>query len=104
LVNLLDNAVKFSPSNGTIKLDIRIEDGDAVLSVSDAGPGIRQDEMPHLFERFYRGSAARSNSVPGVGLGLALSQAIAHTHGGRIEVTTPAGGGALFMLRLPLAD
>ncbi len=84
LANLLDNALKFSPPDSTVSVGLATEAGAAVVSVSDRGPGVRADELPHLFERFYRGGAARSDATPGVGLGLALSQAVAHAHGGSI--------------------
>lgn len=103
LVNLMDNAVKFSPTGGRVSVLLTIEGPEAVMSVRDTGPGIRPGELPHLFERFYRGSAARTGSAPGFGLGLALSQAIVKAHGGRIDVSNLPGGGALFAVRLPLA-
>lgn len=106
LANLLDNALKFSPAGTTVRVSLRadVEANDAVISVSDRGPGIRGDELPHLFERFYRGATARSDEkTPGLGLGLALSQAVVHAHGGRIEAANESGGGARFDMRLPLA-
>lgn len=104
LTNLLDNAVKFSPAGGqvTIRMD---EDGTNVaISVTDTGPGIRLEEQQQLFERFYRGSIARTNDISGVGLGLALSQAIARSHGGHIEVSNRDGKGAVFSFIFPLAN
>lgn len=106
LANLLDNALKFSPAGTTVHVRLRADAqaNEAVISVSDRGPGIRGDELPHLFERFYRGATARSNEkTPGLGLGLALSQAIVHAHGGRIEAANESGGGARFDMRFPLA-
>ncbi|MGJ7574102.1 sensor histidine kinase [Variovorax sp. RB2P76] len=106
LANLLDNALKFSPAGTTVRVSLRadVEANEAVISVSDRGPGIRGDELPHLFERFYRGATARSDEkTPGLGLGLALSQAVVHAHGGRIEAANESGGGARFDMRLPLA-
>ncbi|WP_432725319.1 sensor histidine kinase [Variovorax sp. W6] len=106
LANLLDNALKFSPPGTTVRVGLRAdaEANEAVISVADSGPGIRGDEMPHLFERFYRGATARSDEkTPGLGLGLALSQAVVHAHGGRIEAANESGGGARFDMRLPLA-
>jgi two-component system OmpR family sensor kinase len=102
LANLLDNAVKFSPPGGRVTVHMGTDGSEAVVSVCDSGPGIRIDELPHLFERFYRGSSAHASS-PGVGLGLALSQAIAQAHGGRIDASNLPAGGALFRVRLPLA-
>jgi two-component system OmpR family sensor kinase len=106
LANLLDNALKFSPAGTTVRVSLRadVDANEAVISVADSGPGIRGDELPHLFERFYRGATARSDEkTPGLGLGLALSQAVVHAHGGRIEAANEAGGGARFDMRLPLA-
>jgi two-component system OmpR family sensor kinase len=101
--NLLDNAVKFSPPGGRVIVEVRADGGEAVVAVSDTGPGIAADEMPQLFERFYRGAAARASEVPGVGLGLAISRAIVEKYGGRITVDPRPEGGATFSVRLPLA-
>lgn len=106
LANLLDNALKFSPPDTVVNVSVRadLEADEAIVSVSDHGPGIRGDELPHLFKRFYRGAAARSDEkTPGLGLGLALSQAVVHAQGGRLEAANEAGGGARFDMRLPLA-
>ena len=103
LANLLDNAVKFSPPGARISVGLATEGAEAVMRVSDTGPGIAPDELPHLFERFYRGSVARAASVPGVGLGLALSQAIVQAHGGRLDAANRPEGGAIFTIRLPMA-
>ncbi len=103
LTNLLDNALKFSSSGQRVTVAVNTSDADAVLSVSDQGPGVSIDDLPHLFERFYRGSAAPAEEVAGVGLGLAVSQAIINSHGGRIEVANLPNGGAVFTIRLPLA-
>ena len=101
LFNLLDNAVKFSPTGGRVRVRIGIEGDDAWIRVSDEGPGIEASELPHVFDRFYRGQAARAGSAPGFGLGLALSRAIVQAHGGSIEVANGFDGGAAFTLRLP---
>jgi len=101
LTNLLDNAVKFSPPGGSVTIRLDAEGSEVALSVSDTGPGIKFDEQPQLFERFYRGSVARTSDVAGVGLGLALSQAVVRSHGGRIDVSNLASGGAMFTVRLP---
>jgi two-component system OmpR family sensor kinase len=75
---------------------------EAIVSVSDTGPGIKLDEQTKLFERFYRGSAARTNNISGVGLGLALSRAVVRSHKGKIDASNIPGGGAQFSVRLPL--
>ena len=103
LANLLDNALKFSPAGSSVTLRVAAVGLQAVVSVADTGPGLQAEELPHLFDRFYRGSAARASGAPGIGLGLALSQAIVHAHGGSIEASSPASGGATFSIRLPLA-
>ena len=103
LSNLLDNAVKFSPPGGLVTVDLAATAGEAVLKVSDDGPGIAPEELPQLFERFYRGASARTRETPGAGLGLALSQAIVRAYGGKIDAANLPQGGAVFTVRLPLA-
>jgi two-component system OmpR family sensor kinase len=103
LVNLLDNAVKFSVAGGRVTLRLGIEEAHAVIRVADQGPGLTRTEIPYLFDRFFRGSAARGGPTQGVGLGLALSKAIVSSLGGQIEAASAEGGGALFTVRLPLA-
>lgn len=102
VVNLLENAVKFTPAGGAVEVRIWRDGEQACLRVSDSGPGIGVDELPHLFERFYRGASARSGSAAGVGLGLALTQTIVQGHGGRIEAANLPAGGAAFTVQLPL--
>ncbi len=97
--NLLANAIRFSPRDTTIRIRVERRGDDAVVSVSDAGPGIAPDELPHVFERFYRGRAAGPTS--GTGLGLAICQLIASAHLGRMEVASRPGAGATFRLRVP---
>ncbi|WP_432377462.1 sensor histidine kinase [Duganella sp. P38] len=103
LRNLLDNAIKFSPQNSRVTLRVNTENGQAVLSIADQGPGLDKAELPYVFDRFFRGARMRAGEVEGFGLGLALSQAIMQAHGGRIEVANQRGGGALFTLYLPPA-
>jgi len=103
LCNLLDNAVKFSPAGARVTVGLASKGGQAIASVSDTGPGIAPAELPHLFERFYRGSGPRAAAASGFGLGLALSQAVIAAHGGRIDAANRPGGGAVFTLSLPRA-
>jgi two-component system OmpR family sensor kinase len=101
VVNLLENAVKFTPEDGNVSVRIYRENGEACLCIADSGPGIGVDDLPHLFERFYRGASARSGDVAGAGLGLALTQSIVQGHGGRIEAANLPAGGAAFTVHLP---
>jgi two-component system, OmpR family, sensor kinase len=103
VANVLDNAVKFSPPGGWVRIQVTSEGSDAVVAVSDSGPGVPEEEMPRLFERFYRGSAARSTEMPGVGLGLAICRLLVDAQGGEISVASAPGGGATVRVRLPLA-
>jgi two-component system, OmpR family, sensor kinase len=104
VANVLDNAVKFSPRGGQVRIRVTAEEGVAVVAVSDSGPGVPEDEMPRLFERFYRGSAARSADVPGVGLGLAICRLLVEAQGGGISVANTPAGGATVRVRFPLAS
>ncbi|WP_447005526.1 HAMP domain-containing sensor histidine kinase [Saccharothrix isguenensis] len=100
VLNLLDNAVKFSPASGVVRLSLKqLGDGSAVVEVADSGPGIADADLPHVFERFYRSSEART--LPGSGLGLAIVKQVAERHGGMAYVGRAPEGGAMFTLRLP---
>jgi two-component system sensor histidine kinase MprB len=95
VVNLLDNAVKFSPAGSTVSL--RLEAGQ--LSIEDEGPGIPSDELPHVFERFWRSPSARS--LPGSGLGLAIVARAVHASGGTVGLHAAPGGGTLAIMTIP---
>ncbi|KQX76365.1 hypothetical protein ASD10_01710 [Aeromicrobium sp. Root472D3] len=97
VTNLLDNAAKWSPPEGEIR--VRLADG--VLTVADEGEGINADDLPHIFDRFYRSSEART--LPGSGLGLSIVKRAAERHGGTVEVASERGEGTTFTLRLPEA-
>jgi two-component system, OmpR family, sensor kinase len=128
LLNLLDNAVKFTPDGGRVTVGAARRNGSVALSVADTGPGIPAEELPLLFERFYRGDKARtrggrggdggdgggggdsgdgggvtSGSSGGAGLGLAIAQGLAQAHGGEIEVASTVGAGTTFTVLLPAA-
>lgn len=103
LTNILDNAVKFSPSGGEVRVDVSTDGDDALIVVTDDGPGVAPDEMPRIFDRFHRGAAGRESDAPGFGLGLAISRAVIERQGGTISVEGTAKGGARFSIRLPLA-
>jgi heavy metal sensor kinase len=100
LANLLDNAIKYTPSGGSVRVSLSaIDGGEALVSVQDTGMGIPPDELPHIFERFYR--CDQSRSEPGTGLGLSLARALARAHQGDITVTSILGQGSTFTLTLP---
>jgi two-component system sensor histidine kinase BaeS len=90
--NLLDNAIKYTPAGGTVEWRIANGDGQAVFTVQDTGPGIAPEHLPHLFERFYRADKARSRSIQGTGLGLALAKSIVEAYAGRIGITSAGAG------------
>ena len=100
VVNLLDNALKFTPSDGTVTLAVGTAGPSAILSVADTGPGIEPVDLPFVFDRFYRSRAARGTQ--GVGLGLAIARGLVEAHGGTIEAANGADGGAIFTLRFPV--
>jgi signal transduction histidine kinase len=95
---LVDNAIRHSPTNGRVGVAVRAEPSGASLTVEDDGPGIRPEDLPHVFERFYRASGAPGG---GTGLGLAIAAWIVDRHGGRIEATNRSEGGARFVVSLP---
>ncbi len=103
MVNLLNNAVKFTEDGGQIGLLVAEEKGEAVIKVSDTGIGIPVDEQDELFQRFFRASTAQHRQIQGTGLGLSIVQAIVEGHGGRIEVDSAHLQGSVFTVRLPLA-
>lgn len=98
IVNLLSNAVKFTPPGGTVTLTVAPVDHLARLEVSDTGPGIPPNELPHVFERFWRGAASETR---GSGIGLAIVAELARAHGGRVTVDSAPGHGATFTVLLP---
>lgn len=101
LVNLLSNAVKFTPADGTITLRAGVEQGSAVVTVTDTGSGIPAADQQRIFERYYRADNARADRVPGSGLGLAIVRELVAQHGGTVQVSSRPGHGATFTLRLP---
>jgi signal transduction histidine kinase len=99
--NLVDNAVKYSPAATRIVVRVRMEGRDVCVDVDDQGMGIDHDELPRLFDKFYRGRRGDRQDVRGTGLGLALAKAAVEAHGGRIDVASEPGIGSRFSLRLP---
>ena len=102
VLNLLTNAVHHNKDGGEIRVSTKHINGSTALAVSDNGPGIAPEHLPHLFKRFYRADAARTSSQGRSGLGLAISSAIIHAHGGSIEVKSNVGDGSEFTVRLPV--
>jgi signal transduction histidine kinase len=102
LNNLLSNALRYAPEGGQIDLEIEARERDLRLSVRDNGPGIPEDALPHVFERFYRADKSRSRAQGGTGLGLAIARQLAEAHGGSLAAANHPRGGAVFALRLPL--
>jgi signal transduction histidine kinase len=100
--NLLDNALRHSPEGTSIEVEVARVSGEARLTVRDHGDGISADDMPFVFDRFYRGEKSRSRSYGGAGLGLAIARGIVDGHGGRIWAENAAGGGAKFVIALPI--
>jgi signal transduction histidine kinase len=99
--NLLSNALKFTPHNGAVEVRLSATADEAVLEVADTGIGIRSQEQPELFSRFFRTDAAIETAVPGTGLGLSIVKAIVEGHGGRVDVESNEGEGAIFRVALP---
>ena len=100
--NLLSNALKFTPAGGTVTVRTFVDGDDAVLEVADTGIGIPEGEQDRLFQRFFRSSTATEQAIPGTGLGLVISRAIAEAHGGTIGVVSKPGEGTCFRVELPL--
>ena len=104
LLNLVDNALTYTPSGGHVALALSVADGQARLAVQDTGPGIPPAEVARIFERFYRLDRARSRRSGGAGLGLAIARWIAEAHGGRIEVQSAVGQGSTCTVVLPFSN
>ena len=102
LANLIDNAIKYTPMGGRVDVEAVLGQNMAVISVRDTGIGVMAHEVPRIWDRLYRG--AHSRSERGLGLGLSLVRAIVMAHGGRIDVSNAAGGGAIFTIQLPVSS
>jgi heavy metal sensor kinase len=101
IVNLLDNAIKFTPQGGIVGVSTHQHDGFGLLEVFDSGIGIPSDSLPHVFDRFYRVDAARSRDEGGAGLGLSIVRSICNAHGAEIDVGSTPGRGTRFRVRFP---
>jgi two-component system, OmpR family, sensor kinase len=102
ITNLLTNAIYYNLPNGKVDLTLRSENGTALLRVSDTGQGIPADDLPHIFERFYRVDKSRSRATGRSGLGLAICKAIVDGHKGSIDVASVPSGGSTFTVKLPI--
>jgi signal transduction histidine kinase len=103
LSNLIDNAVRYTPSRGTVRVRLDGSESRAVLQVTDSGEGIPASELPRIFERFYRVDKARARQTGGTGLGLAIVRHVAESHGGMVTVDSELGRGTTFTVTLPIA-
>ncbi len=101
---LISNALRYTPAQGSITLNSRSDDQRVSIEVTDTGPGIPPEDLPHLFERFYRADKSRSRESGGSGLGLAIAKSIVEAHGGSISATSEPGKGTTMQLQLPARD
>jgi two-component system OmpR family sensor kinase/two-component system sensor histidine kinase BaeS len=101
LSNLLGNAIRHTPSGGTVVVEASRSAQGVRVEIHDTGEGISAEDLPHIFERFYRGEKSRSRSTGGAGLGLAIAKGIVEAHGGRIGVESAIGQGTCFFFVLP---
>ncbi|MFN7211121.1 MAG: ATP-binding protein, partial [Aggregatilineales bacterium] len=104
LLNLVTNAIKYTPEGGEVILSLNVEGGYAFMRVTDTGIGIPKEDLPYVFERFYRVDKARDRRIGGVGLGLSIAKWIVEAHHGRIEVESEVGKGSTFTVQLPRMD
>ena len=98
---LCDNAVKYTPKGGTITIGVKRDGDSCLLSISDTGPGIPSEELPKIFERFYRSDSAHKSEGGGHGLGLSIARIIVKAHGGKLRVRSKVGNGSTFIVELP---
>jgi signal transduction histidine kinase len=103
LTNLLANALRHTPSQGIVTIRAEVDGRRLLISVADTGPGIPPKDIPHLFDRFWRGDKSRARDRGGAGLGLAIARQLVDTHGGTIWVSSDQNTGATFHIALPLA-
>jgi heavy metal sensor kinase len=100
--NLLDNAIRYSPTGGKVRMSIARKNGSAHIEVEDQGPGIREQDLQRIFDRFHRSDASRSRETGGYGLGLAISKAMVEAYGGHIDAKSRSGSGTTFYVELPV--
>ena len=102
LVNVLDNAIKFTPEDGSIFIDVGQKDNHVVLTITDTGIGIPKEEVQRLGERFYRVERSRSRDLGGTGLGLSIVKHLMIAHGGKMEIESQLGSGTKVSLFFPM--
>ena len=103
LDNLIDNAIKYTPEQGRVQIDIKIQNEQVLLKVQDSGIGIPEAHLQRIFERFYRVDKARSRELGGTGLGLSIVKHLVNAFGGTVDVTSRPDEGTAFIVTLPLA-
>jgi signal transduction histidine kinase len=101
-MNLITNAIKYTPAEGSIMITAKLDEQNCVVTFSDTGEGIPAEELPLIFDRFYKVDRARTQETHSSGLGLAITQKIVETHNGTIEVSSVVGKGTTFIVTLPL--
>ena len=101
--NLLSNVRAHTPPGTPVSVSVRRQNGTAEIAVSDSGPGLDEEHLAHVFERFYRADSSRARASGGVGLGLSIVAAVAEAHGGHVSARSQPGEGATFEIALPLA-
>ena len=104
LLNLLDNAIKFNKTGGAVEIIAEQKEDQLRISIQDTGPGIPPEDLPRIFERFYRVDKARSHAIPGTGLGLSIVKHLVEAQHGVVSVESAPGEGSIFRFSLPLAN
>jgi two-component system sensor histidine kinase BaeS len=104
LRNLMSNAIRHTPAGGRVTVTVREAGSTVSVVVADTGSGISAEDLPHVFDRFYRGDRSRSRQGGGAGLGLAIARQLVTAHGGAIRVASEAGAGTTFTIEMPKLD
>jgi two-component system phosphate regulon sensor histidine kinase PhoR len=99
--NLIDNAIKYTPEGGRVRVSARAAGDEVVIEVADSGIGIPAEDLPRIFERFYRVDKSRSREMGGTGLGLSIVKHVVQVHGGIVDVESTVGKGTTFRVKLP---